>query len=170
MEHRHHGREPGLLEFQPHRNYGHAERYERAREFTRVVKGLWDSWDDDAFVLDRETGQYFEPSRVHPLNHKGKWFSVKGPLNVPRSPQGQPVLVQAGSSDDGRGFAAEFAEAIFTGHLTLASAQEYYADLKARARAFGRDPEKIIVMPGLSPVVGRTQKEADEKQIGRAHV
>ena len=158
------GENPVAWNFGRSENFGHAERYERAREFARVVKGLWDSWDDDAFVLDRETGQYFEPSRVHALNHKGKWFSVKGPLNVPRSPQGQPVVVQAGASDDGRGFAAEFAEAIFTGHLNLESAQEYYADLKARARAFGRDPEKIIVMPGLSPVVGRTQKEAEEKQ------
>jgi len=145
-------------------NFGHAERYDRAREFTRIVTGLWDSWDDDAFVLDRESGRYFDPKKLHALNHKGKWFSVKGPLNVPRSPQGQPVLVQAGSSNDGRDFAAEFAEAIFTGHLNLESAQEYYADLKTRARTFGRDPDKIVVMPGLSPVVGRTQKEAEEKQ------
>ncbi len=145
-------------------NYGHAERYDRAREFTRVVTGLWDSWDDDAFVLDRESGLYFEPKKLHTLNHKEKWFSVKGPLNVPRSPQGQPVLVQAGASNDGRSFAAEYAETIFTGHLNLESAQEYYADLKSRVRGFGRDPSKVVVMPGLSPVVGRTQKEADEKQ------
>lgn len=145
-------------------NYGHAERYDRAREFTRVVKGLWDSWDDDAFTRDVDTGQYFDPAKLHSLDHQGKWFSVKGPLNVPRSPQGQPVLVQAGSSNDGRGFAAEFADAIFTGHLNLESAQEYYRDLKSRVRAFGRDPEQVLVMPGLSPVVGRTQKEADEKQ------
>ncbi len=145
-------------------HYGHTERYERAREFTRIVTGLWDSWDDDAFVLDRESGRYFDPKKLHSLNHQGKWFSVKGPLNVPRSPQGQPVLVQAGASNDGRSFAAEFAEAIFTGHLTLESAQEFYRDLKSRARAFGRDPDRIIVMPGLSPVVGRTQKEAEEKQ------
>jgi FMN-dependent oxidoreductase (nitrilotriacetate monooxygenase family) len=145
-------------------HYGHAERYERAREFTKVVTGLWDSWDDDAFVLNRESGLYFDPKKLHALHHKGKWFSVKGPLNVPRSPQGQPVLVQAGASNDGRNFAAEYAEAIFTGHLNLESAQEYYSDLKSRAKGFGRDPSKILVMPGLSPVVGRTQKEADEKQ------
>ena len=152
------------------RNFGrddvmeHRQRYERAREFTRIVMGLWDSWDDDAFVRDRESGMFFRPEGLHSLDHKGEWFSVKGPLNIPRSPQGYPVLVQAGSSDDGRSFAAEFAEAIFTGHVNLESAQEYYADVKARARGFGRNTDQIVVMPGLSPVVGRTAKEAQEKQ------
>ena len=142
----------------------HRERYERAKEFTRIVLGLWDSWDDDAFLRNKETGELFRPEGLHTLNHKGRWYSVRGPLNVPRSPQGYPVLVQAGSSDDGRGFAAEFAEVIFTGALTLASAQEYYSDVKSRAAALGRDPSKVLVMPGLSPVVGRTEKEAQEKQ------
>lgn len=142
----------------------HHERYERAKEFTRIVTGLWDSWDDDAFVRDKASGLFFHPEGMHPLDHKGKWYSVRGPLNVPRAPQGYPVLVQAGSSEDGRSFAAEFAEAIFTGHVTLASAQNYYADVKSRATAFGRDASKVLVMPGLSPVVGRTEKEAQEKQ------
>ena len=142
----------------------HHARYERAKEFTRVVLGLWDSWDDDAFVRNKESGLFFNPEGLHPLNHQGEWLSVKGPLNIPRPPQGYPVLVQAGASDDGRSFAAEFAEAIFTGHVTLESAQKYYADVKQRATAFGRDTDKVIVMPGLSPVVGRTQKEAEEKQ------
>jgi N-acetyl-S-(2-succino)cysteine monooxygenase len=145
-------------------HYGHAERYERAREFTRICQGLWDSWEDDAFCRDKETGLFFHPDRLHALNHKGEWFSVRGPLNIPRPPQGHPVLVQAGSSDDGRSFAAEFAEAIFTGHLTLDSAQKYYADVKARAVNFGRNPEQLVVMPGLSPVVGRTEQEAKQKQ------
>jgi FMN-dependent oxidoreductase (nitrilotriacetate monooxygenase family) len=142
----------------------HHARYERAKEFTKVVLGLWDSWDDDAFIRDKESGVFFNPEGLHTLNHKGEWLSVKGPLNIPRPPQGYPVLVQAGASDDGRAFAAEFAEAIFTGHVTIESAQKYYADVKSRAAKFGRDAEKVIVMPGLSPVVGRTEKEAQEKQ------
>jgi alkanesulfonate monooxygenase len=152
------------------KNYGmeqtieHHARYERAKEFTRVVQGLWDSWDDDAFVRDKESGLFFRPEGLHTLDHKGEWLSVRGPLNIPRPPQGHPVLVQAGASDDGRSFAAEFAEAIFTGHVRLDTAQAYYADVKARATKFGRDPDKILVMPGLSPVVGRTEKEAQEKQ------
>lgn len=152
------------------RNFGrdevmeHHKRYERAREFTRVVMALWDSWDDDAFLRDKESGMFFKPEGLHSLDHKGEWFSVKGPLNIPRSPQGHPVLVQAGASEDGRSFAAEFAEAIFTGHITLDSAQEYYADVKSRARGFGRNTDHVVVMPGLSPVVGRTEKEAKEKQ------
>jgi N-acetyl-S-(2-succino)cysteine monooxygenase len=145
-------------------HYGHSERYERAREFTRVCLGLWDSWDDDAFPRDKETGQFFVPEKLHTLNHKGKWFQVRGPLNIPRPPQGYPLLVQAGSSDDGRSFAAEFAEAIFTGHLTLDTAQQYYNDVKGRAEQYGRNPNHVVVMPGLSPVVGRTAAEAQEKQ------
>ncbi|MSQ50937.1 MAG: LLM class flavin-dependent oxidoreductase [Betaproteobacteria bacterium] len=142
----------------------HHARYERAKEFTRVVQGLWDSWDDDAFVRNKESGLFFRPEGLHSLDHKGDWLSVKGPLNIPRSPQGHPVLVQAGASDDGRAFAAEFADAIFTGHVIIETAQKYYTDVKARAASFGRDPDKVIVMPGLSPVVGHTEREAREKQ------
>lgn len=152
------------------RNFGlaqtieHHARYERAKEFTRVVQGLWDSWDDDAFVRDKESGIFFKPEGLHTLDHKGECLSVRGPLNIPRPPQGHPVLVQAGASEDGKEFAGEFAEAIFTGHVVIDSARKYYADLKSRASRFGRDPDKVVVMPGLSPVVGRTEKEAQEKQ------
>ena len=151
------------------RNFGrerledHAVRYERAREFTQIVCDLWDSWADDAFVRDKASGIFFDPAKVRPLNHRGEYFAVEGPLNVPRPPQGHPVLVQAGASDDGRAFAAEFAEAVFTNHLTLESAQEYYADVKARAQRFGRRPESLLVMPGLTPYIGRTEQEARER-------
>jgi FMN-dependent oxidoreductase (nitrilotriacetate monooxygenase family) len=141
----------------------HKERYERAREFTEVVMGLWDSWDDDAFPRDKLSGLFFEPDKLHTLNHKGRFFNVRGPLNVPRSPQGCPVLVQAGASDDGREFASEFAEIIFTNHLTKESGKAYYADLKARAAKYGRSGDQIKVLPGLSPVVGRTSAEAEER-------
>jgi FMN-dependent oxidoreductase (nitrilotriacetate monooxygenase family) len=153
------------------RNFGldgqswtHAGRSERAREFVRVVRGLWDSWDDDAFARDKESGLFFHPEKLHTLDHKGKYFSVKGPLNIPRPPQGHPVLVQAGSSDDGRDFAAEFADAIFTGHVSLEAAKKYADDLRTRAVEFGRDPSQVVLMPGISTVVGRTESEAREKQ------
>jgi FMN-dependent oxidoreductase (nitrilotriacetate monooxygenase family) len=151
------------------RNFGHEEvdehgaRYARAREFTEVVRGLWDSWADDAFLRDKASGIFFDPAKVRPLNHRGAHFSVAGPLNVARPPQGRPVLVQAGASDDGRDFAAEYADAIFTNHLTLESAQRYYADVKARAQRFGRDPQSIVVMPGLAATVGSTREEALER-------
>ena len=103
--------------------FPHHERYQRAHEFAEVVQGLWDSWDDDAFVRDKDSGLFFEPDKMHYLNHKGKDYSVRGPLNVPRSPQGQPVLVQAGASDDGKELAAEFAEAIFSPHLNIEAAK-----------------------------------------------
>jgi len=144
-------------------HYEHAERYARAREFTEIVLGLWDSWDDDAFLRDKASGLFFDPEKLHVLDHKGPYFSVRGPLCVPRSPQGYPVLVQAGSSDTGRGFAAEFAEAIFTAHLTIENAREYYADLKARVANAGREPEHVKILPGISYMVGRTQAEAEEK-------
>jgi FMN-dependent oxidoreductase (nitrilotriacetate monooxygenase family) len=144
-------------------HYEHEERYDRAREFTNVVLGLWDSWDDDAFIRDKASGLFFDPGKLHVLNHKGENFSVRGPLNVPRSPQGYPVLVQAGSSDTGRGLASEFGEAIFTAYLTLGESQEFYADLKGRASNLGRNPEHIKILPGLSFMVGRTAAEAQEK-------
>ena len=125
--------------------------------------GLWDSWDDDAFVRDKDSGLFFEPAARHVLNHKGKHFAVRGPLNVPRPPQGYPVLVQAGASDTGRAFAARYAEAIFTAHLTLAESQEFYSDVKMRVKANGRNPNHVIVLPGLSFMVGRTHGEAQSK-------
>jgi alkanesulfonate monooxygenase len=145
-------------------HYGHAERYERANEFAEIVVALWDSWDDDAFMRDKESGQFFDPAKMHFLNHKGKHFRVKGPLNIPRPPQGHPVIVQAGTSDDGMDVAARFAEVIFSAHLTMESCQQYFKEIKTRAaEKFGRNPDHLKVMPGLSAYVGRTEEEANEK-------
>jgi alkanesulfonate monooxygenase len=141
----------------------HSQRYERAEEFLEVVKGLWDSWEDDAFIADRESGIYFEAEKLHTLNHKGKYFSVKGPLNVARPPQGYPVIVQAGASEPGRELAARTAEVIFTANQTLADAQEFYSDVKGRLAKYGRSPDDLKIMPGAFPVIGRTDEEAQEK-------
>lgn len=138
----------------------HAQRYERAEEFLEVVTKLWDSWEDDAVLADRESGIYADTDKIHRIDHRGAHFSVAGPLNAPRSPQGRPVYVQAGSSPDGRAFAARWAEAIFTAHQTLANAQEFYADIKARARSQGRHPDQLKVLPGISPFIGSTAAEA----------
>jgi N-acetyl-S-(2-succino)cysteine monooxygenase len=135
-------------------------RYARAREFTRVVTGLWDSWDDDAFVRDTHSGLFFDPQKLHVLRHKGEYYQVEGPLNVPRPPQGWPVIVQAGASDEGVELAAEFAEAIFSPHLTIEAAKAYYDDVKGRMRKYGRDPDHLKILPGLSVVVGATDAEA----------
>lgn len=148
--------------FSREKHYQHAERYDRAREFARIVLGLWDSWDDDAFVRDKQTGQFFHPKGLHHLNHRGEHFSVLGALNVPRCPQGHPVIVQAGGSDDMIAVAAEFAEVIFCAPLTLEAAQRLYATLKGRLAAYGRAPDDMKIMPGLSAVVGRTDAEALE--------
>jgi FMN-dependent oxidoreductase (nitrilotriacetate monooxygenase family) len=144
-------------------HYEHRERYERAKEFAQVVTGLWDSWDEDAFVRDKASGLFFQPGKLHALNHRGKNFTVRGPLNIPRSPQGHPVIVQAGGSDDMIEVAAEFAEVIFCAPLTLEAAQKLYRDLKSAAAIHGRNPEQMKIMPGLSAIVGRTESEADEK-------
>jgi N-acetyl-S-(2-succino)cysteine monooxygenase len=141
----------------------HALRYERAREFLQVVMGLWDSWDDDAFIRDKASGISFHPETLHVLEHQGKHFSVRGPLNVARPIQGYPVIVQAGASDDGRDFAASTAEVIFTAQQTLEEAQAFYKDLKERAASYGRAPESIKIMPGIFPVIGSTEAEAREK-------
>ncbi len=141
----------------------HATRYKRAAEHVDVVKQLWESFEDDVFLRDKASGRFFEPEKVHHTDHKGEHFKVKGPLNVSRSPQGHPVIVQAGQSDDGRGLAAATAEVIFTAHQKLDTAQEFYRDIKARARGLGRNPDHILVMPGVSPFVGRSEAEAREK-------
>jgi FMN-dependent oxidoreductase (nitrilotriacetate monooxygenase family) len=138
----------------------HADRYERAEEFMTIVNGLWDSWAADALLDDRESGQYAHSDRIRPINHEGSYYRVAGPLNLARSPQGRPVLVQAGSSDTGRDFAARHGEAIFTAQLEKATAQEFYSDLKSRAVAQGRAPDEIIVLPGLSPLIAPTEAEA----------
>jgi len=140
------------------------ERYARAQEFVEVVTKLWDSWEDDAFVADRSSGRYTDPARVHAIEHRGKYFSVRGPLSVPRSPQGRPVLVQAGSSEGGRALAARFVDAVFTAQTTLPTAQAFYAEMKDRVRAHGRNPDHFLLLPGLYPVVGGTEREARERK------
>ncbi|MCQ3018236.1 LLM class flavin-dependent oxidoreductase [Pseudomonas tremae] len=141
----------------------HAERYSRAREFHQVVTGLWDSWADDAFTRDKASGEYYDPAKVHVLNHVGEHFSVKGPLNVARSPQGQPVVVQAGSSEVGRDLAAQTAEVVFTAQTSLASAQAFYADIKGRLSAYGRGVDSLKVMPGVFIVVAETEALANAR-------
>lgn len=148
------------------RNFGvegeplHADRYARAAEFLDVAFKLWDSWEDDLVVADKAAGVWGDDGKIHPPRHTGTYFSVEGALNVPRSPQGYPLLVQAGSSEDGKRFAARYAEAVFTAQQTLKDAQYFYSDLKARTRQAGRDPEHIKVLPGIVPVIGSTEAEA----------
>jgi FMN-dependent oxidoreductase (nitrilotriacetate monooxygenase family) len=148
------------------RNFGgsgqvsHADRYARGEEFMAVVKALWDSWADDAVVDDRTGGRYARPDRIRPIDHRGDFYQVAGPLNLPRCPQGRPVLVQAGSSDTGRRFAARHADAVFTAHVAKATAREFYSDLKALAAAEGRMPGQVLILPGLSPMIGSTEAEA----------
>ncbi|AVA24211.1 LLM class flavin-dependent oxidoreductase [Rhizobium sp. NXC24] len=142
---------------------GHDVRYARAREFVEVAKGLWDSWEDDAFIRDKESGVYADTTKMHLLDHQGHYFSVKGPLNVARPPQGYPVLVQAGASEAGISFAAEVGEVVFTAEPSLENGKRYYATLKEQARGFGRDEDQTLVMPGILPIVGATKQEAAEK-------
>ncbi|HUC71912.1 MAG TPA: LLM class flavin-dependent oxidoreductase [Stellaceae bacterium] len=147
-------------------NYGgagqvsHADRYARGEEFMEVVKALWDSWAADAVIDDQAAGVYARRERIRPINHCGDFYSVTGPLNLPRCPQGRPVLVQAGSSDTGRRFAARHADAVFTAHMAKATAQEFYGDLKALAASEGRPPEQVVILPGLSPMIAGTESEA----------
>ena len=141
----------------------HDERYRRAWEFVKIVQGLWDSWEEDAFIRNKETGLYLDPKKMHELNHQGQYFRVRGPLNVSRSPQGQPVIVQAGSSDAGRGLASGLAEVVFTAHQNLRDAKEFYDDIKTRAAKSGRNPDHVKVMPGVFVTVGRTKQEARDK-------
>lgn len=138
----------------------HAERYARAQEFVDAVTALWDSWEDDAIVLDREAGVYADTSKIHEIGHTGRHIRVRGPFNQPRPPQGHPVLVQAGASNEGRAFAGRNAEAIFTAHQRLADAQAFYADVKSGAAGFGRRPEHVKVLPGISPFIAGTETAA----------
>ncbi|HEY0236099.1 MAG TPA: LLM class flavin-dependent oxidoreductase [Afipia sp.] len=142
----------------------HDERYRRAREFYDVVTGLWDSFADDAFVRDVESGLYFDPGKMHVLDHKGKYLSVRGPLNIARPVQGWPVIVQAGASEAGKQLAAETAEAVFTGGVPLADAQKLYADIKGRMDRLGRERDHLKILPGAFVVVGNTLDEAKEKR------
>jgi len=151
------------------RNFGlqdrpeHGERYARAHEFLSVVKSLWDSWEVEAVLADKEAGRFSDPSRMHAVDHHGKYFNVAGPLNVTRPPQGYPLLVQAGSSEDGKNFAAGQAEAVFTAQSSFERAADFYADLKARVVAAGRDPAHVVVLPGIVPIIGSTEAEAEAK-------
>ena len=139
----------------------HNVRYRIAAEHLDVVQGLWDSWEDDAHVADKASGRFVDPDKLHRLDHQGEFFQVRGPLNIKRSRQGQPVIFQAGASDDGRAFAARRAEVIFTLAETLEDGQAYYADVKARAAGFGRDPDQLHILPGFAPIIGDTEEEAE---------
>jgi FMN-dependent oxidoreductase (nitrilotriacetate monooxygenase family) len=141
----------------------HARRYEMAGEFLDVVKGLWDGWADDAMVADRESGLYIDPAKLRAINHNGAFFKVKGPLNISRSPQGQPVVLQAGGSEAGQALAARTADVVFSVVQDIEEAKAGYASLKNRLPAYGRKASDVTVMPGVMPVVGRTDKEAFEK-------
>jgi FMN-dependent oxidoreductase (nitrilotriacetate monooxygenase family) len=142
----------------------HAERYARAREFVDVVTGLWDSWADDAFIRDVDRGIYSDPAKMHVLDHKGKYISARGPLNIARPIQGWPVIVQAGASDPGRQLAAETAEAVFTAQSSLEVGQRFYADVKGRMEKAGRDPDHMKILPGVMIYVGDSLDEAQAKR------
>jgi FMN-dependent oxidoreductase (nitrilotriacetate monooxygenase family) len=145
-------------------HWGREERYDRAREYVDVVKGLWDSWEGDAFLRDKDNGIFFDPDKLHILNHKGPHFSVRGPLNLPRPPQGWPVIVQAGASLPGRDLSARIGEVVFAAPQGgLEAAKKYYADVKGRMAAYGRQPDEMKIMLGIFPVVGDTAEEAERK-------
>lgn len=149
--------------FNREKHMEHTLRYKRAKEFVDVVTKLWDSWEDDAFIRDKESGVYFDPDKLHIPDHKGDHFSVRGPLNVARPIQGYPVIIQAGSSEDGQELAAQTAEVVFTAQQTLAEGQAFYASLKGRLAKYGRSPDDLKIMPGVFPVIGRTEQEAKDK-------
>lgn len=138
------------------------KRYERADEFLEVAAKLWDSWDDDALVLDADEPLFAEPAKVRAIDHKGDWFTVQGPLNVPRPPQGYPVVIQAGASAKGKDFAARWSDVIFCSHASLESAQDFYREIKERAAAHGRDPRQVKILPSIAPVVGATTAIAQQ--------
>jgi len=146
------------------RNFGreavpdHAERYARAAEFTEVVKALWDSWEDDAFIGDKSSGHFVDTNKIHPIAHRGKYFDIQGPLNLPRSPQGHPVLVQAGGSSDGRDLAARYAEVVFSASQSFEESLAYGHELKTRAASYGRQAVKVLA--GLTTIIGATETEA----------
>jgi len=151
------------------RNFGldrlppHGDRYAKAHEFVQVVEALWDTWEDGAFVYDKDTCLSFLPEKQHALDHKGKYFTVQGALNIERTPQGRPVIIQAGASDTGRDFAAEYAEVVFGSSGTLLKAKEFYQDLKQRTGKFGRSPDDVKIASGISVVLGDSEQEAREK-------
>ena len=141
----------------------HDLRYRMAQEFVDVTTGLWDSWEDDAFIRNKATGVFFDAAKMHRLNHTGEFFSVQGPLNIARSRQGRPVLIQAGASEAGKAFAARVADAIFTSQGSLAEAVQFAQDVKRLAAQYGRNPQEVLIFPGCSPIVGHTVAEAERK-------
>lgn len=141
----------------------HDLRYRMAHEYLEITKGLWDSWEDDAFIRNKATGEFIDPTKMHRLNHQGEFFSVQGPLNISRSKQGRTVLIQAGASEAGKSFAAQHADAIFTPQRTLEDGLAFYQDVKGRAVACGRNPHELLILPGCSPIVGETMAEAERK-------
>lgn len=151
------------LNFSREHNVRHDDRYKIAEEFIDVAEGLWDSWEDDAFIRNKETGKFYDQSKVHDLNYRGKYFQVKGPLNIARSPQGHPVIFQAGSSKPGQKLAARVAEAVFSHKKSFEEAQKFYHSLKSQLADFGRKESDLLILEGISPIIGRTQEEADEK-------
>ncbi|RUS43526.1 LLM class flavin-dependent oxidoreductase [Cohnella sp. AR92] len=155
--------EGSALNYGKDRHPTHDERYQIAEEYLDVTRGLWDSWEDDAFVRDKESGVFFDPSKLHTLNHKGKFFSVQGPLNIARSKQGHPVIFQAGSSESGKNLAAKGADAVFTGPETLEEAKAFYQDVKRRTVEQGRSADDIVILPGIGPIIGKTEEEAERK-------
>lgn len=158
------GNDSEAFNFGRDEHYEHDERYRRAAEFVEVVKGLWDSWDDDAFIYDRAEGRFFDPQKLHVLNHEGNYFKVRGPLNVPRPPQGYPVIFQAGISEAGRELAAATAEGVFSGELTLENSLTHYSDIKRRMAKFGRQPDELKILPGCTIFCGRTEAEARDRE------
>lgn len=142
----------------------HDKRYDRADEFLEVATALWDSWDSDALVRDKKSGVYADPAKVHYLNHRGPWYQVRGPLNIPRTPQGKPVIIQAGSSGRGREFAARWAEVVFNLQPSPARMKAFYGDLKGRLPDYGRSSGDLKILPAIMPFIGENEAEAREKQ------
>ena len=151
------------LNFSRDQHMDHELRYEVAQEFVDVVKGLWDCWDDGAILADKATGQYIDPARVRPLDHKGRFFQVRGPINMARCPQGHPVIIQAGGSPSGLELAARTADVVFSVVQELGAAKAAYADLKGRMAKYGRSPDHLAVLPGVMPIIGHSEAEAREK-------
>ena len=155
--------EGSALNYSKPKHPEHDLRYQMADEFMEVTKGLWDSWEDDAFIRDKESGVFFDPDKMHRLNHQGEFFSVQGPLNISRSKQGSPVLIQAGSSEAGKEFASRHADAVFSGQGSLEGAAAFSQEIRKRAAKYGRNPDEILMLPGSNPIVGRTTEEAERK-------
>lgn len=151
------------LNFNSKEHYEHSFRYRKAEEFIDVIKGLWDSWEDDAFIRNKESGEFFDRSKLHRLNHKGEFFSVQGPLNIARSRQGYPVLVQAGSSESGQQFAARSAEVIFSHNNNIKDSKAFYRSFKSKVISFGRSPDDVHILQGISPIIDETEEKAKEK-------